>query len=219
MVNQNNILDWSSPDVLLEIMRHINDPLMAILEANKGVANQFFINRHSLQKVSELTLKNSQRIASLIEEVINNSKQVDPLQTTKQPLIFELYKTNPYIKAMCKGGIDPTKISQTDKEWLITLENVVFNQAQLTQLSISELAIDVSISERQLYRNIKFFLSLTPNRYIRILKLHKAKQLIETYVYRTISEVAYAVGFSDVHYFSKIFFNQYGTMPKDLITV
>lgn len=215
MNNQNNIVDWSSPDVLLEIVRQIKDPLTAIMEANKGVADQLFTNSSTSQNVSEITLQNSQRIASLIEEVINNS--VAPQETAQQPLIFELYNTNPYIKAMCKEEIDPKKISQTDKDWLMELENVVFNEVQLSQLSLFGLAFDVSVSERQLHRNIKKFLSLTPNKYIRILKLHKAKQLIDTYVYRTISEVAYAVGFSDVHYFSKIFFNQYGKMPKDFL--
>jgi len=214
MNTQNNIVDWSSPDVLLEIVRQIKDPLTAIMDANKGVADQLFGNSGP-QSVSEITLENSTRIATLIEEVIR--KTTTPLDTVKQPLIFELYNTNPHIKAMCKGEINPKKISQTDKEWLLELEDVVFNEVQLSQLSLFGLAFDVSVSERQLHRNIKKFLSLTPNKYIRILKLHKAKQLIDDYVYRTISEVAYAVGFSDVHYFSKIFFKQYGAMPKELL--
>ena len=45
----------------------------------------------------------------------------------------------------------------------------------------------------------------------------QAKLLIEEYAYRTISEVAYAVGFSDAHYFSNLFYKQYGAMPKDLL--
>lgn len=218
MNNQNNIVDWSSPDVLLEIVRQIKDPLTAIMDANKGVADQLFTNSSTSQKISKITLQNSQRIASLIEEVISNS--VAPQETVvQQPLIFELYNTNPHIKGMCKGEMDPKKISQTDKDWLMELEKLVFNEVQLSQLSLFGLAFDVSVSERQLHRNIKKFLSLTPNKYIRILKLHKAKQLIDTYVYRTISEVAYAVGFSDVHYFSKIFFNQYGKMPKEFLPI
>ncbi|WP_299674854.1 helix-turn-helix transcriptional regulator [uncultured Dokdonia sp.] len=214
MNNQNNIIDWSSPDILLELVHQIKDPLTAIMEANKGVADQLFGNSNS-QNASEITLENSQRIASLIEEVIR--KTTTSQEADKQPLIFELYATNPHIQEMCNGVIDPKKISQTDKEWLLELESVVFNEAQLNQLSLFALAFEVSVSERQLHRNIKKFLALTPNKYIRILKLHKAKQLLEEYVYRTISEVAYAVGFSDVHYFSKLFFKQYGTMPKELL--
>ena len=214
MNNQNNIIDWSSPDILLELVHQIKDPLTAIMEANKGVADQLFGNSNP-QSTSKITLENSQRIAFLIEEVIR--KTTIPEETTRQPLIFELYNTNPHIQEMCNGEIDPKKISQTDKEWLLALENVVFNETQLNQLSLFALAFEVSVSERQLHRNIKKFLALTPNKYIRILKLHKAKQLLEEYVYRTISEVAYAVGFSDVHYFSKLFFKQYGTMPKKLL--
>ena len=216
MHNQNHIVDWNSPDILLEIVRQIKDPLTAIMEANKGVADQLFANSKP-SNVSQITLENSQRIATLIEEVLrkNNIAKEAP----QQPLIFELYKTNPHIQAMCNGTIDPKKISQTDKEWLMELEKVVFNETQLNQLSLFALAFEVSVSERQLHRNIKKFLALTPNKYIRILKLHKARQLLEEYAYRTISEVAYAVGFSDVHYFSKLFFKQYGAMPKDLLPI
>jgi len=214
MVNEDNILDLSSKDILLEVISQINDPLIAIIKANRRVANQLFVKRSSSQKVSEETLQNSQRIVFLIEEIINKAMQSQ--EVIQQPIIFELYKSNPQIKTMCKRVIDPRKISQADKEWLLALENVVINEIKLNRLSLAEIASKVSVSERQLYRSIKKILSFTPNTYIRILKLHKAKQLIDKY--KTISELSYAVGFSDVHYFSKIFFNQYGKTPKDLIT-
>lgn len=214
MDNQPNIVDWNSPEVLLEIVNHIKDPLSAIIDANKGVAEQLFGDQGK-QRVSEITLENSKKIAALVEEVIKKAaaQAVHP----KQPVIFELYAQNPQVQAMCKGKIDPKRVSQTDQNWLLELEEVVFNETQPNQLSLFALAFEVSVSERQLHRNIKKFLSLTPNKYIRILKLHKAKQLLENYVYRTISEVSYAVGFSDSHYFSNLFYKQYGAMPKDFL--
>ena len=65
MVNHDNILDLSSKDILLEVIRQINDPLIAIINANRRVTNQLFVKRSSSQKVSEVTLQNSQRIAFL----------------------------------------------------------------------------------------------------------------------------------------------------------
>ena len=132
-------------------------------------------------------------------------------------MIFDIYKNNPRVQAICSNGVDPKKISKTDKVWLLDLENVVLNEPNLDQLSLFGLAFEVSVSERQLHRNIKKFLNITPNKYIRILKLHRAKKLLEDYAYRTISEVAYAVGFHDAHYFSNLFYKQYGAMPKDLL--
>lgn len=214
-MNQNsNIVDWNSPEALLEIVQRIQVPLSSIMEANNKAAQQIFGGGEK-QSAAQITLENSQKIADLITEVIQ--KTTSEVAKEKEPLIFELYRNNPQIQAMCTQEIDPKRISKTDKAWLHEFEQVVFNEVQPDQLSLFALAFEVSVSERQLHRNIKKFLSLTPNKYIRILKLHSAKQLIEEYAYRTISEVSYAVGFSDAHYFSNLFYKQYGAMPKDLL--
>ena len=212
MNNQNNLIDWSSPDVLLQIVQSIQTPLSSIMAANNKAAQQIF-GDSSKNSVTEITLENSKKIAALIEEVVKRSQ----VQQEKEPLIFEIYRNNPKVQEMCSDTVDPKKVSKTDKEWLLDLEKVVFNEPNPDQLSLFALAFEVSVSERQLHRNIKKFLKLTPNKYIRILKLHKAKQLLDEYAYRTISEVAYAVGFSDAHYFSNLFYKQYGAMPKDLL--
>lgn len=209
-----NIPDWTTPEALLEIVQRIQAPLSSIMKANNKAAQQIFGSTEK-QSAAEITLENSQKIADLIAEVIK--KTTPQVAEEKEPLIFELYRNNPQIQAMCSQEIDPKRISKTDKAWLLGLEQVVFTEVQPDQLSLFALAFEVSVSERQLHRNIKKFLSLTPNKYIRILKLHKAKQLIEKYTYRTISEVSYAVGFSDAHYFSNLFYKQYGAMPKDLL--
>jgi len=198
----------------LELVQQIQAPLSSIMEANNKAAQQIFGYGEN-QNATEVTLENSQKIADLIAEVIRKTS-LEAVKE-KEPLIFELYRDNPHIQAMCSKEIDPKRISKTDKAWLLELEQVVFTEVQPDQLSLFALAFEVSVSERQLHRNIKKFLSLTPNKYIRILKLHKAKQLIEEYAYRTISEVSYAVGFSDAHYFSNLFYKQYGAMPKDLL--
>jgi len=213
MSQQNNIENGSTPEVLLDLIQQIKDPLTAIMEANKGVAEQLFGN--SIENRATITLENSQKIAQLIEEVVQKTSGQG--NKKKKPLFFELYETNPQIQGMCGAKVDPAKISKADQEWLVEVEQLVFNEPNPDQLSLFALAFEVSVSERQLHRNIKKFLKLTPNKYIRILKLHKAKQLLENYVYRTISEVSYAVGFSDTHYFSKLFYQQYGRMPKDVL--
>jgi len=213
MNQQSNIKQQNTQEVLLQLVQQIKDPLEAIMNANKGVAEQLF---GSSNQVSNVTLENSQKIAKLIEQIVAQTKE-QPKEKT--PLFFELYENNPNIQIMCNGNVDEKTISQVDKKWLLDVEKVVFNETQLDQLSLFGLAFEVSVSERQLHRNIKKFLKLTPNKYVRILKLHKAKNLLEGYVYKSLAEVAYAVGFNDAHYFSKQFYNQYGQWPKDLIPV
>ncbi len=214
MNQQPNIQNWTTPEALLEIVQRIQAPLSSIMEANNKAALQIFGSTEK-QRTAEITLENSQKIADLIAEVIKSTTTQGVKE--KEPLIFEIYRNNPQVQGMCSEVVDAKKISKTDKDWLLDLEKVVFDEPNPDQLSLFALAFEVSVSERQLHRNIKKFLKLTPNKYIRILKLHKAKKLLEEYTYRTISEVAYAVGFSDAHYFSNLFYKQYGAMPKDML--
>ena len=207
-----NIPKNTTQEVLLQLVQGIKSPLDAIMAVNNGVAEQLFGNT---EEVSRITLENSQKIAILIEQVLKQSQEQNIKK--EEPLFFELYSQNTNIQEMCKGKVDATKISKTDKKWLKDVEEVVFNEPQLNQLSLFALAFEVSVSERQLHRNIKKFLKLTPNKYVRILKLHKAKQLLDEFAYKTLSELAYAVGYSDPHYFSKQFKEQYGVWPKELL--
>lgn len=53
----------------------------------------------------------------------------------------------------------------------------------------------------------------TPNRYVTMCKVAKAKELLKT-DYLSISEVSDMTGFSDVYYFSKVFKDVVGLSPK-----
>ena len=41
--------------------------------------------------------------------------------------------------------------------------------------------------------------------------------MIDDYIQKSISQIAYAVGYNDVHYFSRLFADQYNITPKELI--
>jgi len=104
-----------------------------------------------------------------------------------------------------------------DQEWLMSLEKEIYGCITKDYLSLYDLAFKMAVSERQLHRKIANLVCLTPNKYIRILRLHKAKQMIDNYIQNSISQIAYSVGYNDVHYFSTLFMYQYNVSPKDLI--
>ncbi len=118
---------------------------------------------------------------------------------------------------MCAKEINPSKITKPDQNWLVNLEKEIYRSINQNDINIYDLAYKMAVSERQLHRKINSLLYLSPNKYIRILRLHKAKELIDNYIQNSISQVAYAVGYNDVHYFSKIFVAQYNMSPKELI--
>ncbi|GAA0872430.1 two-component regulator propeller domain-containing protein [Gangjinia marincola] len=70
--------------------------------------------------------------------------------------------------------------------------------------SIQRLAKELGMSRTQLHRKIKALTELSATEYISHLRIEKAKNLLRAED-TSISEVAYAVGYSDPGYFAKIF--------------
>ncbi|QTE23296.1 helix-turn-helix transcriptional regulator [Polaribacter cellanae] len=207
----------SSSDVLIQLIKNIETPLASIIEANKKFSTLNTINAlNSLSvKPNEVILSSSQEIANLIEEVVklaSGNKEAERI-----PLIYKIYHSNECVKSMCNNEINPRKISKQDTSWLLNLEDEVYKNIKHKDLNLYDLSYKLAVSERQLHRKIKSLLHLTPNKYIRVLRLHKAKQCIDDYLYDTISQISYAVGYYDTHYFSKLFKQQYSVSPKELL--
>lgn len=111
------------------------------------------------------------------------------------------------------GTAAPSDISASDWAWLKATEQKMLAEIQNPHFSINRLAQDQNLSERQFYRRIKSITGLTPNRYFRELRLHRAKQLLETGACQTVAEVSYAIGIETPEYFSKKYRERFGKRP------
>jgi AraC-like DNA-binding protein len=205
------VIDWSSPDILNHLFLHIKSPLDSIITASTaGTPGNEIKN--------EIIFSSSNEINDLIEEILNEikSKSVS-LTIQSRPDIFDIYESNKNVQDLCSNKITPEKVTKRDQNWLINLEKEIYSSISKNDLDLCDLSYKMAVSERQLHRKIANLVYLTPNKYIRILRLHKAKQLIDNYIQDSISQVSYSVGYSDSHYFSKLFSNQYDISPKALI--
>ena len=72
----------------------------------------------------------------------------------------------------------------------------------------------VGVSTRQLYRKLKSLTRLSPGGLIRTMRLQRAAQLLEQEA-GNVSDIAYAVGFRDADYFSRLFRQVYGKPPSE----
>lgn len=205
-------IDWTSADILEQIFQNIKNPLQNIITANQNIALD------SKDTVDEIILSSSKEISDIVEEIMSKAKSKSlNLTFQDRPEIFEIYETNQNVREMCSEEIKPQKITKQDQEWLVNLEKEINGSMTEDYLNLYELSYKMAVSERQLHRKIVMLVNLTPNKYIRILKLHKAKKMIDNYIQRSISQIAYAVGYNDVHYFSTLFFTQYNVSPKELL--
>lgn len=71
----------------------------------------------------------------------------------------------------------------------------------------------MSLSRSQLFRRLKSLVRQAPANYIKIIRLQRAKELLET-TDLTVGEVVFKTGFQTLSHFTHIFQKQYGILPS-----
>ncbi|MBQ9286575.1 MAG: substrate-binding domain-containing protein [Bacteroidaceae bacterium] len=84
-----------------------------------------------------------------------------------------------------------------------------------SELSVEDLAAAMNLSRVQLYRKVKMITGNSPVELLRSARLNRGYQLLIT-TDKTVSEVAYAVGFSAPAYFTKCFKDEFGIVPGEV---
>ena len=84
-----------------------------------------------------------------------------------------------------------------------------------SDVSVEDLAADMNLSRVQLYRKVKAISGSSPVELLRTARLNRAYQILLT-TDKSVSEVAYSVGFTAPSYFTKCFKEEYGMVPGDV---
>lgn len=80
-------------------------------------------------------------------------------------------------------------------------------------LYLDKVAKALHVSTMQLYRKVKKYAGVSPNQFIRTLKLQRSKQLLLSTDWN-IAQIAYAVGYNDPNYFTRSFTQEYSISPS-----
>jgi signal transduction histidine kinase/DNA-binding response OmpR family regulator len=80
--------------------------------------------------------------------------------------------------------------------------------------SVEQLAKNLFMSYSQVHRKLSALIGLSPNQYIRHLRLKKSKELLRN-TDDTILNISMNCGFSDPSYFGKIFKQEFGMTPQE----
>ena len=99
-----------------------------------------------------------------------------------------------------------------EQKFIGRLNKLIRDNLDNANFSVEHLAEDLNISRVQLYRKVKALLGISISDYIGNIRLEKAKSLLEKTAL-SISEIAYATGFSSPNYFSTTFKNKFGKSP------
>lgn len=104
-------------------------------------------------------------------------------------------------------------LSALDRDFMDKVHSVVEKELSNPDFQINDLCMEMGMSRTVFFNKIKSLTGQGPADYIRIFRMEKAMELLQTHHY-SIAEVADAVGFSDPKYFSVSFKKQFGTSPS-----
>ena len=109
------------------------------------------------------------------------------------------------------GTVSPAN----ESGFLLHFREIVEARLSDSDLSVDDIAADMNLSRVQLYRKVKAVSGSSPVELLRTARLNRAYQLLLT-TDKSVSEVAYAVGFTAPSYFTKCFKEEYGMVPGDV---
>jgi AraC-like DNA-binding protein len=80
--------------------------------------------------------------------------------------------------------------------------------------SVEQLCKNIFMSHSQLHRKLDALTGYSPNKFIRIIRLHKAKELLKNPALSIVS-LALEYGFNDAGYFARVFKQEFGVTPQE----
>ena len=109
--------------------------------------------------------------------------------------------------------VHTTQSNKTDRKFVNDFTAIVEENLGNDQFSVEDICQQLSISKMQLYRKIKQLLNCNVNDYILDARVKKGRYLLMNSKF-SVSEIAYACGFSSPAYFSTVFKARTQQTPK-----
>lgn len=151
-----------------------------------------------------------------IEAVINHRKtlqlemlkQIQPNATQED--LDQVYPKEKEAEKMVAGN---STISMQD-ETIRKASKFIIDNISDPDMKIDDIAVAMGMSRSVLYGKIKNAVGMTPIDFVRHIRIMKAIEMLKN-TDETLTSIAFAVGFSDPKYFSKVFKKEMGVIPSD----
>ncbi len=135
-------------------------------------------------------------LSAKIESIINNRKKLKE-------------------KFSNESGTEVSYVSHSpaDATFMSKLKDFIEANIDKPNFTVKDICEEMGMSSSKLYRKLKEITDLSPNEFIRTMRLKKSTELLRSKQYN-VSEVAIMVGFNDPLYFSRCFKKQFGLSPS-----
>lgn len=111
------------------------------------------------------------------------------------------------------NNLNNGNLSEKDNSFLTRLQTIIQNNLGDSNFNVEKIGLEIGLSRIQLYRKVKALTGFPVVELLRMARLAKAKELLDT-TDMTVQEVCYNVGFSSPSYFAKCYKDEYGISPS-----
>ena len=162
---------------------------------------------------------NAAVLRSRCKSLIDNRKRVKDLWGTNSPRVPGT--SNPIntegdgaVKAH-RPVVATTGPADVENEFYARFLEIVRGEMGNPELNVDTLASKMGLGRSQFYRKIKALTNYSPVELLRSIRLKQARELL-TSTSRSVSEIAYEVGFSTPAYFTRCYREAFGETPSEL---
>lgn len=186
------------------ILSDVNMPIMSGTELLKSLRNipeyesiPFLLLTGSVSEKTELV-----GLESGADFVLQKPIEADFLLSQIKQILNRQTKVIDKTKERFVHGLLPQQILDDDRKLMMTIENFILENIDNPKLLSQDIANALGVGEKTLRNKVKNITGFTIKEYLKNFRLEKAKLLLEQN-YGTKGEIAIAVGFSSLSYFSK----------------
>ena len=133
--------------------------------------------------------------------------------------IDNLLRSRKMLRSLFEGSKkeeeEEEKLGTQEQTFINSLRDIIKRNMGDSDFSVERLGEEIGLSRVQLYRKVKALTGITPVELLRKARLERARLLIEK-TDRSISEIAYEVGFTAPSYFNKCFKDEFGMSPGSM---
>lgn len=150
--------------------------------------------------IFEETIKLAERLSRVVSGPIVVSSNIRELYAHQD---FGLQRHNGSVRFL----------SPSDERFLNSFMDFLDESWNRTNLKVNDFCSVLGLSKSQLYRKIKSISGKSLNTFLREFRMQRALKMLEHHK-GNISEIAFDTGFNSPAYFSKCFYQMYGTLPS-----
>lgn len=207
---RSNELTCHIPVIVVTAMVSEKDRLEGLRAGATAYLNKPFNEEELLTLVGNLLHQQKEMQKQLMKMIENNGLQPDNTLQEKENLTEE--NTSEELAMSSEH-----QLCEYDQRFLAKLRELVVENMEQGNISAEQLAPLMAMSQSQLRRKIIAVTGVSAAKYITLLRINEAKELLKQYPEQTIIETAYRTGFADNAHFTKVFHRYTGITPMQYI--